>query len=142
MDASQDPGLSVASQMTLVQKNVTVPAATWNRLRSNAQASGVPLCIYLCYLIHQSGPIDSGDAEAQKTLEEIECHREDLQNCRPAPATQTAAHQASGAEVRRKSCDAVHFLCPTDGDDLRQRRRDAGEFACRGACQRQANPCA
>jgi hypothetical protein len=59
-----------------VQKNVTVPKATWNRLRGNAQASGVPLCIYLAYLIERSMPVPIDDRENQEELARMEVERD------------------------------------------------------------------
>ncbi len=64
--------------MALVQKNVTVPKKTWDRLRRNAQASGVPLCIFLAHLIDQSAPVAIDDPAKQDTLARVE-HERDLE---------------------------------------------------------------
>jgi hypothetical protein len=67
--------------MALVQKNVTVPKPTWDRLRCNAQASGVPLCIYLAHLIDQSVPVALDDRKNQEVLTRMELDRDRERHC-------------------------------------------------------------
>ena len=61
--------------MELTQKNVTVPTQAWAKLRRNAQATGVPLCIYLTYLIEVSEPVEVDDLKGHEELQRIEEQR-------------------------------------------------------------------
>lgn len=72
--------------MSLVQKNVTIPEKTWSRLRMQARETGVPLCIFLTYLIEQSEPIPSDDVKAHQQLAQIEHQRELIHSSEPVPA--------------------------------------------------------
>jgi hypothetical protein len=71
--------------MALVQKNVMVPKKTWDRLRRNAQASGVPLCIFLVHLIDQSVPVAINDLAKQEALARVEHERDLERQDNPAP---------------------------------------------------------
>jgi hypothetical protein len=62
--------------MPLTQKNVTIPEEAWAKLRSDAQSTGVPLCIYLTYLIEKSRPVGLDDAASLGDLQRLEVQRE------------------------------------------------------------------
>jgi hypothetical protein len=61
--------------MSLIQKNVKVPTETWARLRRNAQATGVPVCVFLTHLINQSTPVSIDDSDTFRKLQTIEDQR-------------------------------------------------------------------
>lgn len=72
--------------MPLIQKNVKVPTDTWAKLRRNAQATGVPVCVFLTHLINQSTPVAIDDGETLRKIEAIEDQRGSVRDGEPAHA--------------------------------------------------------